>query len=302
MRAGEISYSKVDKYRKLTERFIIPFFGNVDVRTIDTLKIREFNLHLAEQEVRNGKLMSAKYRTDILGVLRTMYKDGLESGVLNRAQVPVFPKVNIPEKHFDVLEEHEQDEILQKIPEHDQPIYHFIMWYGVRPSEARALMRDAIKADYTEATIKRTFTRNNSLKENPKEGKWRVIPLMEETTEILKDMTSHIDGYIFRNKWGKSYSQSYLNDTWNKACKEAGYKYIPLKNASRHSLGTKLAREGHGENIIATVLGHSDTKTTKKYIRYAAETLKPFFKRQVKKATVYELSMAKNKKEDKPKE
>ncbi len=96
------------------------------------------------------------------------------------------------------------------------------------------------------------------------------------------------------NKWGRNYSQSYLNDRWNDACKDAGFRYIPLKNASRHSLGTKLAMQGYGENIIATVLGHSDTKVTKKYVRYASDSIKPFFERKkVKKGTVRKLSVGK---------
>ena len=57
-------------------------------------------------------------------------------------------------------------------------------------------------------------------------------------------------------------------------------------------MGTKLAMEGYGENIIAKVLGHSDNKTTRHYTRYASESLKPFYKRRnIKKATVHELSL-----------
>jgi len=65
----------------------------------------------------------------------------------------------------------------------------------------------------------------------------------------------------------------------------------PRIAASRHSLGTKLAMRGYGENIIATVLGHSDTKVTRKYVRYASDSIKPFFERNnVRKATVHKLS------------
>jgi hypothetical protein len=32
--------------------------------------------------------------------------------------------------------------------------------------------------------------------------------------------------------------------------------------------------------MIAEVLGHTDTKTTKKYARYGTRALKPFFKRR----------------------
>ncbi len=71
-----------------------------------------------------------------------------------------------------------------------------------------------------------------------------------------------------------------LSRTWNKAVKAAGYPPISLYNASRHSLGTKLADEGESPEMIAEVLGHIDTKTTKKYARYGTRVLKPFFKRR----------------------
>jgi site-specific recombinase XerD len=45
-------------------------------------------------------------------------------------------------------------------------------------------------------------------------------------------------------------------------------------------LGTKLADEGESPEMVAQVLGHTDTKTTKKYARYGTRALKPFFKRR----------------------
>lgn len=292
--AGEVSYSTFDKYKKFVERFIVDFFTTEDVRTIDTLRVKQFNLCLAEQKVRSGNLMSAKYRQDIIGVLRIMYNDALKAGELTRVQVPVFPEVEVPETDFDILTEDEQDEVLAKIPSHDRPIYNFILWYGVRPSEGRALMRDSIIGDFEQVVIRRTFTRNNKLRENPKENKWRVISLLEETREILRSLEISLTGFVFVNKQNRPYSQSYLNDNWNKACDEAGFKYIPLYHASRHSLGTKLAQEGHGEDVIAKVLGHSDTKNTRKYTRYDAKSWKEYYQRRnVRKATVHKLSPGK---------
>lgn len=67
---------------------------------------------------------------------------------------------------------------------------------------------------------------------------------------MLKALPVSITGFIFVNIWGRPYSQSYLNDTWNKACINAGYRYIPLYHGSRHSLGTKLANERDTARIL----------------------------------------------------
>jgi len=116
------------------------------------------------------------------------------------------------------------------------------------------LKRDCIYKDFDQIVIKRTFARNNRLRENPKENKWRIISLLDESKEILRSLEISLTGFVFVNKWGRHYSQQYINDIWNDACAGAGFRYIPLKNAS--------------------------------------ESLKPFYKRRnIKKATVHKLSL-----------
>ena len=290
-RSEEIAYSTLLKQKRLVEKYIIGYFGRDDIRQIGTRGVKDFNTHLSGLKVKGDKGISPKYRQDIIGVLRQMFHDALEAEDITRAQLPVFPTIEVPQTGFEVLEEEDQDEILARIPDDDRPIYHFIITYGVRPSEVRALKRDAVIGNFDRIVIRRTFSRNNRLRENPKEGKWRTISLLDETKEILRALPPSLTGFIFVNRWGRPYSQSYLNDTWNEACSKAGYRYIPLYHGSRHSLGTKLANEGFGREIIATVLGHSNTKTTEKYARYASDSLKPFYERKkAKKGTVHRLS------------
>ena len=123
----------------------------------------------SSSQTKKGKPISPKYREFILGLLRQIYYDGMRSGDLSRTQVPTFPKVEVPDSHFDFLTEDEQSEILAKISKYDYPIYHTILWYGIRPSEVRALKRDCVIGDFDQIVIRRTFTRNNILRENPKE-------------------------------------------------------------------------------------------------------------------------------------
>jgi hypothetical protein len=89
--AGSLSYSTHEKYRHLAETCIIPYFNGEDIRDIGAIGVNEFEDHLLEVTVRGGKLMSVKYRQDILGTLKTMYHDGQRSEELTRTQVPVFP-------------------------------------------------------------------------------------------------------------------------------------------------------------------------------------------------------------------
>ncbi|MGA1840195.1 MAG: hypothetical protein ACMUIU_06170 [bacterium] len=56
---------------------------------------------------------------------------------------------------------------LDAIPDRDWPIFQFMMEYGVRPQEARALQRDCIKDG--KVKICRAFS-NNTLRETTKTG------------------------------------------------------------------------------------------------------------------------------------
>jgi integrase len=115
-----------------------------DIRTITTRDVKNFGLHLAETKIKGGKLMSMSYREFTIGLLRNIFLDGLRSGDLNRAQVPMFPQFEKKNKPFKFLTIEEQDKVLSKIPKHDRPIFHIILTYGIRPSEVRALKRDAV--------------------------------------------------------------------------------------------------------------------------------------------------------------
>ena len=55
---------------------------------------------------------------------------------------------------------------------------------------------------------------------------------------------------------------------WKKACKDAKVKYIPLQQASRHSMASQIMAEHKRKAIeeIQNKLGHFNKQTQKAYI------------------------------------
>ncbi|RZB36331.1 MAG: hypothetical protein SRB2_02156 [Desulfobacteraceae bacterium Eth-SRB2] len=84
--------------------------------------------------------------------------------------------------------------------------------------------------------------------------------------------------YLFVNqKTGNRYTS--VQNSWNSILKEAGLKGKPgvdklRLHDLRHTAATNLARAGKDIKFIAQYLGHTDVKTSARYIHYSDEDLK----------------------------
>ena len=87
-----------------------------------------------------------------------------------------------------------------------------------------------------------------------------------------------VDEHIFTRTdgmpWGRSHQRRRLND----AAKKVGIKDVSF-HILRHTYGSALAMQGVPMAVIATALGHSDTRMTEKHYaalapNYVAETIR----------------------------
>lgn len=144
-----------------------------------------------------------------------------------------------------------------------------------------ALLTGARYGELTNLKVADFNTDNNSiLIAQTKSGKARYIPLNDEGLLFFKQLTIGRDTkeYIFCRTDGKKWMKNYQVRPLEAACHKA--KIPPINfHILRHTYGSSLAMRGVPLQVIATVLGHADTRITHKHYAhlmpsYVADVIK----------------------------
>ena len=253
------SYPDIKSY---FERWIIPHFGQEDIRELRKGHIKEFLSQLSEA-------YAPKTCQNILGLLHKMLADAYDDEILLR--IPPFPRVQVPEVELRYLSQEQVYEIISNIPERDQPIFRFGYFYAMRPGEVRALQWDVISFEKKTVTVKRTFS-GSRLQEFTKSKRIRHLPLMSDALSILSGIRG-ISGFVFRTSYGKPYRKQRLGELWRKAGGP-----IPLYNGMRHSRAMHLLENEQWDlEYVRALLGHTRSEMTRRYARASANGLKKRF-------------------------
>ncbi len=197
--------------------------------------------------------------------------------------MPSFPIIRLSERIPQWTSTENQLKLLDAIPEMHKPIFAFILFQGVRPSEARALKQKDIDWEDGIAIIRRTFSKNK-LVERTKGRNIKARLLHPLVYEILNRMSRGLpESFVFVNpNTQKPYSKTRLEVIFSFARKATGID-ICLYAASRHSIATNAAMAGVDPRAIRDYLGHSDIRTTEIYTHLDVMAQKQIFEKcQVK--------------------
>jgi len=142
-----------------------------------------------------------------------------------------------------------------------EPIISMLILTGARKRE----VLDARREDFD-------LARKSWRISNSKSGKARTIPLSEAALGILNRLPK-IKGcpYVFANPTTKKPFVCIFNG-WEGARKRAGLEDLHVHDL-RHSFASFLINAGRSIYEVATLLGHSQIKTTMRYAHLADETL-----------------------------
>jgi integrase len=255
---------KVKQYQNEFEAF----FGNEDIRMINTDRIMEYYESLIDT-------VGEKTQYNKLGVIHSFMQDMLDREAIH--SMPKFPKIKFQKKEPVWIEEAIQEDLLKVIPLEHQPIFKFLFWTGTRHSEARALHWDDLDFKNDVVTIKHNFS--DKILTTTKTEEERKIPMTESLKELFLNLphTLHCP-YVFTIK-GKPYYESKLGKIWRKACEDIGLKGIRPYDGTRHSFASQLVNKGKSLEIIGEILGHSDIRTTKKYAHISMDAMREAMKR-----------------------
>lgn len=224
---------------------------------------------LCEQEERIMEIMNEiDGCKTVMSCLKTMMRYAWRNEDIKT--VPPFPKLSYQLPEIEYLTFEQQNQVIDQIPETDQPVFYFMQEYGVRPGEATALMRDCVTD--TEIIIRRSLSAG-VLKESTKTGKVRRYPITEFMQSIFDSLPLSIIKFVFHREDGKPYTNKNLNKIWRTACKNAGIEKIKMYNAFQHSLGCQLLDQGEDLDLVREQLGHTKMEMTRRYAKRSPSKL-----------------------------
>ena len=235
---------RIDQRERIFKLYLFPYFQDKPLRDIE-------EHHLADWFSKLPERLTPSYRRLILAIL----KGFLSSFNVVRRKALRFPSVSVPRKVPVWLSRSEQDKIISCIADHHRPIFKFMQTYGCRSSEACNLKRTDIDLDKNIIV----FRERKNEKEN-------ALPLFEEIKSLLlrPGRMSHWE-YIFCTANGRKYRREILYHIWANACKKAGERVIPLKNATRHSLACQLLERGESSMTVSRILGNTPGVVERSY-------------------------------------
>ncbi|PKO02836.1 MAG: hypothetical protein CVU43_05800 [Chloroflexi bacterium HGW-Chloroflexi-5] len=271
----KLEHSTTKNYRRTIE-LAVKQFGKQDLRSFDKIHIEKFKSSLEKMGLHSKTIRNhLNDLKTILGDAEDLYS---KAGVTR----PKFPKVKVKKPEKLSIDRNWQMKILERIDEFDRPIFQFLVEYGARTSEARALQwsdidfnapvknNEGVMVSKGTITIRRSFggTGCNRPK-GTKTGRERILPMTDEIRTMLKSLRERkvVGKLVFLNKKGKGYISD-IDKTWNKARDEAGCPVkVNLKQGTRTSFATQHASD---PILCQKTLGHENLEMT-----YGAYTDQP---------------------------
>ena len=128
---------------------------------------------------------------------------------------------------------------------------------GLRKSEVLNLRVDDL-----------SFDRKTILVKNAKGGKDRYTFFADSARKIIREYLKIYNPsfYLFEGQTGRRYSETSLQNIYDKTRKQAKVNRFVTLHGLRHSFATHLIEKGIPLHVVQELLGHNSIKTTEIYL------------------------------------
>jgi integrase len=209
---------------------------------------------------------SPAYTNCALRTLRRMLNAAVERGRLLKA-----PKIRCVEEfeRTQLIEQWIEEALLRHAVEPLRTVLLVINDSGLRPEEIMRLRRSQILWERSSIIVSKSKTSRSR-------AKARYVPLSDRVRAALAEHQGKPDDWIFPSRRSKSGHRPRVDKQWQ-ACvqavnEEAAREGLPplpeslVLYCGRHTFATDLLEESKNLKLIQETLGHSDLKTTMKYL------------------------------------
>lgn len=244
--------------------YAVEFFGNDSMREIGAGRLMEFEEWLPDH-------LTEKSKANIFVTLKTFWQwivDYEDENVAVPLKMPRrWPVFDTSQSRMrEILTKEDQFRILERVKENtwkiNQKIYIGILWlltYGFRPGEVRCIRM----TDFDSYGRMHVF--------DHKGRRRRLIKLLPEDFDLVKNDGAIGEAYFFRHSDGKPFGKDYWWKHWRTAASQLGFLGVDLYGSTRHSSATDLSEEFTPEQIKAGWTEHTTSKSFYRYLQMQEE-------------------------------
>jgi len=274
-----MSPGQVRDYNNALKNHLLPFFGDMTFREINSVCIKRFVAHLKSCQSRYKRPFTAKTIRNYLIPLRVIFKDAAVEYEWDRIKDPFFgvrlPKVT--RRRIQPFDFSEWKELMAAADPWYRLYFEFAVQTGLRPSEQVALKWDAVDDEFVH--IERSRVRNmekEDLKTCASARRIDLRPNMKKTLAAQLRQTESFDSpYVFITTKGIPIRQENLGKRWKKGFERSTVPYRTMYE-TRHTFASWALAAGETAGWVARTLGHVDTtmvyRTYGRYVRNPTRT------------------------------
>jgi integrase len=239
-----------DLAKQRLEDYVLPFFGDLPIRSIQTTHLRRLRGSLDRTD------LSVQSVRHVLGDVRTLLRYAVEVDVIPASpwKVSLMPK--LPEQLPRPLSEKDEESVLAACPERYALAVRLSLLTGLRWSELHRLRWADV----------RDLPSPHLVVEKTKNGKVRRVPLTEEAVKLLERERRRSESpYV--NPWRTTYAATAVKTIRRRS----GVRFT--WHQLRHTFACRWLDAGGSIESLQRILGHSTVLVTERYGRMSDATI-----------------------------
>lgn len=257
-------FQTLHRYESEVRLRLQPFFGKIRLADLQKDHLRRYIQQLRKEELSDSSISLS------VAQFKQILKYAEVNDYVQVTGIRELPSPAKKQKEAEVWTDSEIEFFLEATKSHkNHLLWKFAIFTGMRSGEISALKWECVDphrklGDWTGVIeVRRTWEqKSRSVKETPKNGSSRVIPILPEIHGFLSNRPQ---GAVFVFGGDKPLESTHFARDLKRELEK--YPNLPkiTFHGLRHSLCTKLEANGYPRRLVSHVLGHKDLSTTDRY-------------------------------------